>query len=368
MYNYLILKLGVIMTIWDAYPSNYRNSEISRILSSVKAGESCCLLGLSGSGKSNLVGFLAERVKEGPQFILVDCNRLPQSDPTALFGAIQQSFSPGQPADASLPALFKTVHQAFADFPQGICFILDRFEAFDPATPAFQQLAANLRALRDQFKYQVTYLISSRRPLEASSELAELFFANTFWLGPLSQQDALWSITQYAQRKALSWSEAECQHIFTLSGGYSSLLRAICEAHAAGTPLEVAALLTHPAIQARLQEFWHDAPDQRALEESGLADHPFFTTSPSATPTALLTALEQRLLDSLSAHPGQVCEKDALIQAVWPEEKWIAGMRDDSLAQLVHRLREKIDTPQQKHIQSIPSRGYVYTPDPPLSK
>lgn len=356
------------MTIWEAYPSNYRSSEISRIRTAVKAGESVCLLGLSGSGKSNLVGFLAERVKEGPHFILVDCNRLPHSDPAALFGAIQQSLSPGQPADSSLPALFASVSQALTAYPQGICFILDRFEALDPATLAFRQLAANLRALRDQFKYQVTYLISSRRSLEASSELAELFFANTFWLGPLSQPDALWSITQYAQRKALSWSEAECQQIFALSGGYSSLLRAICEAYAAGTPLEVAALLAHPAIQARLLEFWQDTPGQRALKESGLADHPFFTATPIASPAAMLTALEQHLLSYLNAHPGEVCEKDVLIQAVWPEEKWIAGLRDDSLAQLVHRLREKIDTPHQKHIQSIPGRGYVYTPGAALPK
>jgi energy-coupling factor transporter ATP-binding protein EcfA2 len=368
MYNYLILTPGVLMSIWDAYPSNYRSSEISRILSAVKAGESVCLLGLSGSGKSNLVGFLAERLKDGPHFILVDCNQLPHSDPTALFSAIQQSLSLGQSTDASLPALFASVSQAFTAYPQGICFILDRFEALDPTTPAFRQLTANLRALRDQYKYQVTYLISSRRPLDASSELAELFFANTFWLGPLSQPDAMWSITQYAQRKALSWSEAECQQIYTLSRGYSSLLRAICEAHATGTPLEVTDLLAHPAIQARLYEFWQDAPGQRALEESGLAEHPFFTAPPVSSQARLLTALEQRLLNYLKAHPGEVCEKDALIQAVWPEEKWIAGLRDDSLAQLVHRLREKIDTSQQKHIQSIAGRGYVYSPGAALPK
>lgn len=368
MYNYFILTLGVTMTIWDEYPASYRSNEISRILSAVKAGESVCLLGLSGSGKSNLVGFLAKRVQTGPHFVLIDCNHLSQSEPTALFSAIQRSLLPGSSADASLPALFTTVNQSLSVHPQGICIILDRFEAFDSATPAFQQLAANLRALRDQFKYQVTYLISSRRPLEVGSELAELFFANTFWLGPLSQADALWSISQYSQRKGLSWSKTECQQIFTLSGGYSSLLRAICEAHAADVPLEVASMLAHPAIQSRLQEFWQDAPSAHSLRETGLSGHPFLTANPITNQTFLLTALEQRLLDYFTHHPDEICEKDTLIQAVWPEEKWIAGLRDDSLAQLVHRLREKIDTSKHKHIKSLPGRGYVFTPDPRLSK
>jgi DNA-binding response OmpR family regulator len=55
-----------------------------------------------------------------------------------------------------------------------------------------------------------------------------------------------------------------------------------------------------------------------------------------------------------------------LIRAVWPEDRiFERGIRDDSLAQLVRRLREKIEplpsTP--RHIHSVPGRGYRFTPE-----
>ncbi len=61
---------------------------------------------------------------------------------------------------------------------------------------------SNLRALRDNFKYQLTYLIGARRPMDDRTELAELFFGHTLWLGPLSRSDALWSAKRDGQRFA----------------------------------------------------------------------------------------------------------------------------------------------------------------------
>ena len=61
--------------------------------------------------------------------------------------------------------------------------------------------------------------------------------------------------------------------------------------------------------------------------------------------------------------PGQVCEKDDIIRAVWPEDKFIErGIRDDSLAQLVRRLREKIepDVASPKHVVTVAGRGYRF--------
>ena len=49
------------MSAWDEYPQDYRTSQVQSILSAVQAGESVALVGLSGSGKSNLLGYLAHR-------------------------------------------------------------------------------------------------------------------------------------------------------------------------------------------------------------------------------------------------------------------------------------------------------------------
>jgi two-component system response regulator MtrA len=79
-----------------------------------------------------------------------------------------------------------------------------------------------------------------------------------------------------------------------------------------------------------------------------------------------LTEKEYRLLVHLQAHPGQVCSKDELVQAVWPEDViYERGIRDDSLAQLVRRLRVKIEPipAEPRYIQTVPGRGYLYNPE-----
>ena len=60
-----------------------------------------------------------------------------------------------------------------------------------------------------------------------------------------------------------------------------------------------------------------------------------------------------------------MCEKDDLIRAVWPEDKiFMDSIRDDSLAQLVRRLRQKVrlQTGTAARIQTVPGRGYKFNP------
>jgi len=64
------------MTGWEDYPENYRAREVAEIRDAICAGECVSVIGLSGSGKSNLMGFLARRIglPQGcPQCMLVDC-------------------------------------------------------------------------------------------------------------------------------------------------------------------------------------------------------------------------------------------------------------------------------------------------------
>ena len=74
------------------------------------------------------------------------------------------------------------------------------------------------------------------------------------------------------------------------------------------------------------------------------------------------TPLETRLLTYFIAHAGELCEKNMLIAHVWPDEKVIEGIRDDSLAQLVKRLRDRIevDGSKQSLIQNVRGRGYRF--------
>lgn len=345
------------MRDWAEYPETYRQKEVTEIAAATHSGESVLVIGLSGAGKSNLLGYLAHRLTtpEHP-YILVDANRLLEQTPSALFRLIARSL--GQPVPTHLDAsdglemaLIYTFQQA-----QRLTLVLDRFDIFLTSAP----LLNNLRALRDSYKYRLTYVLATRQPLSAHNELAELFHAHTLWLGPLSQSDSLWNVARYARRKGLNWSETEAEGLVAAAHGYPSLLRSACEAYADGTPLPE--LATHPAVRARIHEFWSDQPSPDALAQSGLSHHPWLMAEQTPTvETIRLTLKEKLLFDYLRQHLPELCEKDDLIRAAWPEDAvFERGTRDDSLAQLIRRLRRKIENEgtRPQIIQTVPGRGY----------
>lgn len=350
------------MSNWDTYPSDYRSHEVLYILSAVQAGECVSLMGLSGSGKSNLLGFLAHRVQADLLLTLVDCNRLPEASTPAFFRLTRSSLGDKSADVDETTALEALIARRLEESP-ALCLLFDRFDALnEKGAPA---LFSNLRALRDAHKYALTYVTASRRLLNAHTEFAELFYAHTLWLGPLSTSDAHWNIIRYAQRKRLDWDEDAMRKIIELSWSYLSLLRAVCEAFALGACLDAQSLAAHPAVSQRVEEFWADNPDENALRNSLLWGHPLLFAGRTIMDTTQLTAKEHLLWEYLQAHPEQVCDKDNLIHAVWPEDKiYERGIRDDSLAQLMRRLREKVepDPSNPKHILTVAGRGYRYFP------
>ncbi len=352
------------MIVWDTYPASYRSSEVAAVLQALRVGECVSLVGLSGAGKSNLLGFIAHRVREAglPAFILLDCNRLRRPTAAAfldLLASLLEGGGSGSLAGSRFSPSRARLEKRLQECPHGVCLLVDRLDALPAEEGA--ALAGNLRALRDAFKYALTLVVATRRPLPADSELAELFYANTIWIGALSQEDARWSAAQYAARRGQAWGAEILDRLVDYSEGYPALLRAACEAYAAGAALDAAALQAHPAVQRRVEEFWRDQPSDENLRLSGLSGHPWLRRQKgqAAEPTldmADLTAAELRLLQYFQAHPGEVCSKDELIGAVWPEEIYVEGTRDDSLAQLVRRLRLKVepDPSQPQRIRTVP--------------
>lgn len=362
-----------MMPVWNNYPPTYRQREVQTIATAARAGECAAIAGLSGSGKSNLLGFIASRlgktealpgvVSPHPWFVLVDCNRLPEPTLDSFLALLIQVLDGSNKAGKNTYQNLDFAIQSCLKQADGLCLLLDRFDSLQGAN--FSLIASNLRALRDGFKYELSYVVAARRAPEAQSELAELFYAHTLWLGPLTPEDAQWSVEAYALRQGLSWDESVSRQLFDLTWGYPSFLRAACEAHAAGCPLDTASLRAHPAVQQRVEEFLEDNPGPEELQSSRLSGHPFLpcTPVPVRIDPAQLTAKEYLLWQYLQNHPGEVCEKDDLVRAVWPEDRiFERGVRDDSLAQLVRRLREKVEcSPSSpEHIHTVPGRGYRF--------
>ena len=366
-------------TIWARYPSSYRSSEISQILPVLQAGECISIIGLSGAGKSNLLGFLANRqdlFQPCPRLVLVDCNRMQEATPKAFIGLLRLALTGiafTEPGGLSIKDDIVSIDRLLASLQEnvsGISLLIDRFDLL-AGLPEPALVYGNLRALRDSYKYWLTLAPASRRPLDDNTELAELCYANILWLGPLSEGDAHWTIQTYAERVGIQWDAGVERTMLDFSWGYPSLLRAICEAYASGAPLDLPALRTHPAVERRVAEFWADGPDAQALQKSRLAGHPLLgapaapAKSAPVIDSAQLTAKEHSLWEYLQSHPDKVLEKDELIQAIWPEDKiFMQGVRDDSLAQLIRRLRVKLEPnpAEPTYIRTIPGRGYRYTP------
>lgn len=345
------------MSLWATYPTHYREREVQAILTATRAGECVSIVGLSGAGKSNLLGFIAHTHAE---CVLIDYNRLTENEsPLRL---IRRALGEIAVVEDELTALDALIGKRIGEPHPRLVLLLDRFGV---AARRDAAIHGQLRALRDAHKYALTYVTATRQPLDPHTELAELFFAHTFWLGPLNENDARWNITRYAERQGLAWDEATMRQLIEISGGYAAFLRAVCEAHAAGAPLQTEALRAHPAVAARVEELLADQPSEEDLRKSGLDLTGFLkpVRSDSKFDTTHFTAKELALFNYLHAHAKAVCAKDDLIKAVWPEDKiFEKGVRDDALAQLVRRLREKIepDAAKPRHIQTVAGRGYRF--------
>ena len=109
----------------------------------MRAGECVQVIGLSGAGKSNLSGFIANRLVDGPRFVLADCNRLanPRGEDLLDLIALSCELAPGN----GLFGLEQGLKKLLASAPQGLCLLLDRFETVQAGLQG-RALAANLRA------------------------------------------------------------------------------------------------------------------------------------------------------------------------------------------------------------------------------
>ncbi len=367
------------MDTWKTYPLDYRAQEVKGILQAVRAGQCAAVIGLSGAGKSNLLGFLANRAQvdaASPLFVLADCNRLGEVNRSSFLSLLLSSLNrklgkapQADPQGVDSWSLIEAAIESCQESYPGICFLIDRFDQVMKEP----EILSTLRALRDLFKYRLTYVIAARRLVDDDSEAAELFFGRTITLGVLKESDALWSIQQYAARASLAWDRQFSDLVVHYSWGYPSLLRAVCEAAADGCEMQLNALRAHPAVQLRVREFWADRPSTDEIKKASLVGQPLLGEEPVLVAAESrdsvkvdlldLTLKEKLLLDYFLEHAGVICEKDELIQAVWPEDIiFSTGIRDDSLAQLIRRLRKKIevDASSPRLILTIPGRGYRY--------
>ena len=297
---------------WVAYKPTYRAKEIEILAGWILAGESGCVVGLTGSGKSNLLGFLCHRPEvmqpylpaNGHKLVLVqvDLNNLPGGDLTTFYQVILRAlyesraqFATIKPSLATtIETLYHKVEDALHPFlsqsalrdalllseAEGVrlVLVLDPFDQFcRTATP---QVLDNLRGLRDSFKMTLSYIVGVRHelaylrdPLEIG-EIYELLDTQLCWVGAMVGEDARSIVDQMAAATHQSFTELESERLITLTGSYPSLLRAASLWLASAAPTSAIeawpeVLLAERSLQYRLEEIWValTQPEQLALSE-----------------------------------------------------------------------------------------------------
>ena len=117
------------MNIWMSYPAAYRSREVQYILTAVRAGDCAAVIGLSGAGKSNLLGFIAYRLSgpDLPEFLLVDCNRLASPSAPAFLALLASALAPDSPpARPGVAELEDSLRARQAQTRRGLCLLVSR--------------------------------------------------------------------------------------------------------------------------------------------------------------------------------------------------------------------------------------------------
>ncbi len=434
-------------------PLTFRRELAQQVLDLVAAGESCALVGIGSVGKSNLLRFLArDDVREhylgsdAQEFlpIYVDANKALRRSSWGLWElflhqlvvalterGIDEKIS-GQIDDLhkratqretrflALRYLDRALALLCGQLGYRPVFFLDELDSLAPDLNA--SAYAGLRALRDDHKYRVMYVLATRRPLEffsadpADTEaLGDLIAMNTLWMGPYNREDAEFMLHRLQARYGTSLSSDRAKEVVRISGGHPGLLRAVFRVANDASMNESPDYLVNRGVHSECAAIWRSltAQERRTLDRiaSGLAvgsqsreamrnltlkgliggawaargnvfsslflDYvrqikPFAGNRVQVDPgrqivtvdgceIADLTGLEFKLVQCLAERRGDVVSRDDLAAHLYPDDMRDGGnISDQAIDAVVKRARATIEPVPGEHqlIVTVRGRGF----------
>lgn len=255
------------------YPADTRLKPIEQILGFVKAGNSCQLIALPGSGRGNILGFLSynKAIREKHlgekqkwfHFVLVNFQEIrkrPLFDATKLlflvlvdslkergmkeeYEVAKTLFKESLRMNDELVlfhGLKKLIDLLAIEKELTIVFLFDRFEEYTPMVT--QQFFTNLRLLRDRAKYRFSVVFSLNRPLDELLEPSlfadfyEFVSGHTVFL-PLIDKPGMDFRIAYLEKitgKAIDKKTQEA--VISLTAGHMKLTRLAFESILADNP------------------------------------------------------------------------------------------------------------------------------------
>ena len=277
-------------------PLSFRSDLLKHVLANLQSGECCSLVGISGTGKSNVARFLQRRDVQQAYWnddriwvISIDSQGLIFNEERKVEYIVTEMMTNRLIEEAEsrkISSVFLTWATESYNRLQDICrrlceqhelqliFVFDQFD--DLWQTLDIRFFLNLRNLRDQFKYSVVYLVMTRNRLERMRQdtqvvesFWELFSAHTYGLGPYNESDALIMLERLATRASFPVSEIP-HEVVTISGGHPAILRAIFWAfcNSSQMSLHIDDLLKIPSVVQECGKVWQDlSPAEQQLAQ-----------------------------------------------------------------------------------------------------
>jgi DNA-binding winged helix-turn-helix (wHTH) protein len=337
-------------TYWAEFPDSYRAEQIATIARWIAVGDSGVVVGGSGAGKSNLVGFITARHDivcdqlpgnvEDYAFVHLDVNSLPSVNTPFFYRSMLLALQ--QTAQQIDPALLVEINKGTAllanlEDTLGLHYVLQQahdllingagkqivwlIDRFDEAVVRLEPSTLNsLRSLRDnsRLKGRLSFILFTRHPLARLrdprdyDEFHEIVAPNSCWIGPMVDRDARWLSAQMADRHGVQFSDDAVSLLIELSGGLPAFLKAACSALATGMlqPGESAyiwldRLLAQQPVLRNCQEMWDDLkPEERTALGAVVSGVP--ETQLDATATTYLEASTLLVRRKLAIGTGSI--------------------------------------------------------------
>jgi hypothetical protein len=244
-----------------------RREDAAYLIQRVADGDCCAVVGLSNTGKSDLLRSLADPEISAPLpgddagsfvFVYVDFNLMLEATEQGFYELILRSLmeelSKTDPNAAFLPRLAEayntlvappTAFQISLSFSEGLTAVCRSTPKslvllFDEFDEPFEQIEGrvflNLRALKDKYRRRLTYVTATDRRLSTIrrgrdvDEFVELFEPFTRFLGPLTRGDADAVISWVAHVEGYTFDGEDRAFLYHHADGHLGLLMAVSRA------------------------------------------------------------------------------------------------------------------------------------------
>lgn len=292
------------------YPEDTRDQELEKIVSFIREGGSCQVVGLPGVGRSNILGLLAYnravRLRHFPKhhgivhFVMVnfsEVKRRPLADVLKfLFLCLGNSLRERQMQEEyeKVDGMFKAAlsHNDELVLSQGlkqaveylaiekkltIIFLLDRFDDYIPQVN--EDFFIFLRSLRDKAKYRFSVIFALSRPLEGIlepqllSDFSDFVVGHIIYLPLYDQPGVNFRISYLEKLTAKTLMPSQKNEIIALTGGHMRLVKVAVEAMLASSDLRLVSsnelaifLLEQKTVQSAITSIWKSlTPAEQAI-------------------------------------------------------------------------------------------------------